>query len=198
MAFCYQQDLAQDFPAAPPSPSAPAAAWSCPTLCDSLHCRPPGSPVHGVFQARMLEWVAIPLARGSSQARNRTRVSCTAGGFFTVEPLAGPSTIWLPHKWFCNLFVPFETFAHLTSKHVCFIGTQGSLERGGTERGWAEGESEPLPPLLPFPRSCQLPQLPGRTSRPHCPEAAGRGCRVHTSGHHPCDDTLRLHKSLDI
>ena len=39
--------------------------------------------VHGVFQARILEWVAVPFSRGSSQPRDQTQVSCTAGGFFT-------------------------------------------------------------------------------------------------------------------
>ena len=38
---------------------------------------------HGILQARILEWVAFPFFRGSSQPRNQTRVSCTAGGFFT-------------------------------------------------------------------------------------------------------------------
>ena len=39
--------------------------------------------VHGIPQARILEWVAIPFSRGSSQPRNQTGVSCIAGGFFT-------------------------------------------------------------------------------------------------------------------
>ena len=44
-----------------------------------------GSSVHGVFQARILEWVAIPFSRGSSQPRDQTRISHTAGSFFTEE-----------------------------------------------------------------------------------------------------------------
>ena len=47
-------------------------------------CSPPGSSVHGVFQARILEWVAILFSRGSSQPRNRTQVAYTAGRFFTL------------------------------------------------------------------------------------------------------------------
>ena len=39
---------------------------SCPTLCDPMDCSPPGSSVHGTFQARILEWVAISFSRGSS------------------------------------------------------------------------------------------------------------------------------------
>ena len=54
------------------------------TLCDSVDYSPSGSSVHGILQARILEWVAIPFSRGSSRPRDRTRVSCIAGGFFTV------------------------------------------------------------------------------------------------------------------
>ena len=57
---------------------------SCPTLCDPTDCSPLGSPVHGILQARILEWVAIPFCRGSSQPRVRIQVSSTAGRFFTV------------------------------------------------------------------------------------------------------------------
>ena len=58
-------------------------AQSCPTLCDPMDCHPSGSSVHGIFQARVLEWVAISSSRGSSQPRNQTCMSCIAGGFFT-------------------------------------------------------------------------------------------------------------------
>ena len=53
-------------------------AQLCPTLCD-----PMDYIVHGILQARVLEWVTIPFSRRSSQARDRTQVSCLAGGFFT-------------------------------------------------------------------------------------------------------------------
>ena len=43
---------------------------SCPTLCDPMDCSPPGSSIHGIFQARILEWVAILFSRGSSQPRD--------------------------------------------------------------------------------------------------------------------------------
>ena len=55
-------------------------------VSDSLrphNCSPPGSSVHGILQARILEWVAIPFSRGSSQPRDRTWVACIAGRFFT-------------------------------------------------------------------------------------------------------------------
>ena len=47
----------------------------CPTLCDPMDCSPPGSSVHGVLQARILEWVAMPSSRGSSWPRDRTCIS---------------------------------------------------------------------------------------------------------------------------
>ena len=57
---------------------------SCPTLCNLMGCSPPGTSVHGILQARILEWVAIPFSGGSSQPRNWTQVSCIAGRFLTV------------------------------------------------------------------------------------------------------------------
>ena len=48
---------------------------SCPTLCNPMDCSLPGSSVHGMVQARILEWVAIPSPRGSSQPRDRTCIS---------------------------------------------------------------------------------------------------------------------------
>ena len=55
-----------------------------PTLCDPMDCRPPGSSVQGIFQAGILEWVAISCSRGFSRLRDWTRVSCPAGRLFTV------------------------------------------------------------------------------------------------------------------
>ena len=51
------------------------SAQLCPTLCDAEDCSPPGSPVHGISQASILEWVAIYYSRGPSQPRNRV---CTS------------------------------------------------------------------------------------------------------------------------
>ena len=55
-----------------------------------MECSPPGSSVHEITQARILEWVAISFSGGSSWPRNRTHVPCTTGGFFTAEPLGKP------------------------------------------------------------------------------------------------------------
>ena len=59
-------------------------AQSCPTLCDPMDCSLPGFSVHGIFQARVLEWVAISFSRGSSWPRDRPQVSCIAGRRFTL------------------------------------------------------------------------------------------------------------------
>ena len=59
-------------------------AQSCLTLCNPMNCSPPSSSVHGILQARRLEWAAIPFFSTSSQFRDWTRVSCIAGRFFTV------------------------------------------------------------------------------------------------------------------
>ena len=55
-----------------------------PILCDPVDCSPPGSSVHGILQAGILKWVAMPSSGVSSQPRDRTKVSHIAGGFFTV------------------------------------------------------------------------------------------------------------------
>ena len=82
-------------------------AQLCPTLCFA-DCSFPGSSVHRIFQARILEWVAIPFSRGSSQSRNWIWVSCIAGRFFTVwatEIIALQycigfcCTTWINHKY---------------------------------------------------------------------------------------------------
>ena len=53
-------------------------------LCDPMDYNPPDSSGDGIFQTRLLEWVAIPFSRGSSPSRNQTQVSCIAGRFFTI------------------------------------------------------------------------------------------------------------------
>ena len=59
-------------------------AQSCPTLCDPMDCSLPHSSVHGIFQARVLEWVAISFSRGSSRPRDRTQISGIVGRCFTI------------------------------------------------------------------------------------------------------------------
>ena len=56
---------------------------SCPTLCDPVDCSPPGSSVHGVLQAKILEWVAFLFSRVSFKPRDQIQVSCITGRYFT-------------------------------------------------------------------------------------------------------------------
>ena len=64
-------------------------AQSCPTLCD-----PMDYTVHGILQARILEWVAVPFSRGSSQPRDRTQVSLNAGRSFTCWDTREAQEYW--------------------------------------------------------------------------------------------------------
>ena len=64
-----------------------------PTLGKPMDCSLPGFSIHGSFQARILEWVAISFSSGSSQPRDRTQVSRIAGRCFTFEPPGKPSSV---------------------------------------------------------------------------------------------------------
>ena len=68
----------------------------CPTFCSPMDNSPPGSSVHGILQARTLEWVPMPSSTGSSRPRDQTCVSCDsciAGGLFTTKPPGKPSAV---------------------------------------------------------------------------------------------------------
>ena len=67
------------------SPNSIIVTRLCPTFCDPIDCSPPGSSVHGIHQARILELAAIPFSRRSSQPRDWTQVSCIEGRFFTLS-----------------------------------------------------------------------------------------------------------------
>ena len=58
---------------------------SCLTLCDPMDCT-----VHGILQARILEWVAVPFSKGSSQPRDQTRISCTVGTLYQLGHQGSP------------------------------------------------------------------------------------------------------------
>ena len=101
----------------------------------------PGSSVHGILQARILEWVAVPFSRGSSQPRDQTQVSCIASGFFTVWAtreaqeyqkgyVAYPFSNWSsrPRKWIRvsyiagGLFISWAPISDLKSdKHMSYL-----------------------------------------------------------------------------
>ena len=69
----------------------------CLTLWDPVDCSPPGFFVHGILQAIQLEWVALPLSRGSSRPRDQTCTLCIAGEFVTIEPPGKPEELPYDH-----------------------------------------------------------------------------------------------------
>ena len=75
------------------------AAQLCPTLCDPMGCSPPGSSVHGISQARILEWVAIPFSRGSCH-QGMELIPPALAGFFTTEPPGKLSAVSRAHLGF--------------------------------------------------------------------------------------------------
>ena len=84
--------------------------WSCLTLCDPMDCNPPDSSVHGVLQARILEWVAIPFSKGWSQPRDQIHVFCVAcfGRRVTTSATWGTLSPWLEGIFLqvsCSLFI---------------------------------------------------------------------------------------------
>ena len=91
---------------------------SCPTLCDPVDCSPPGSPVHGVLQARMLEWVALPPSRGlpnpEIEPMSLTSPALTSV-FFTT------SATWETLLWGYDCYIPIYNSGHwwhpLNSSH---------------------------------------------------------------------------------
>ena len=86
---------------------------SCPILCSPVDCSPPGSPVQGILQARILEWVAVPSCRGSCQTRDQTQVfcgSCIVGGFFTTEPPGKPVLYIVQPYHMIYYFIFLKTF----------------------------------------------------------------------------------------
>ena len=113
----------------------------CLTLCNPIDCSPPDSSVYGIFQARILEWVAMSSSRGSSQLRDQTHISCIAGRFFTMEPPGKPSTLdagVLSHLSHVQLFVTPWTVAHQVTLSMDF----------SRQEYWSG---------LPFPSSGDLP-----------------------------------------
>ena len=82
-------------------------AQSCPTLCDPMDCSLPGFSVHGIFQARVLERVAISFSRGSSWPRDRPQVSCIAGRCFTL---------WATREYYKNGLRTHEELEDLLEK----------------------------------------------------------------------------------
>ena len=102
------------------SESESEVAQSCPTLCDPMDCSLSVSSVHGIFQARVLEWIAISFSRESSQRRNRTQVSCIAGRRFTVWATREVSKqqIWIWKKNQVQFYCEFKYCGFILNKNI--------------------------------------------------------------------------------
>ena len=83
------------------------AAQLCPIFCNAMDCSPPGSSIHGIFQARILQRVAVSYPRGSSQPRDRTHVSCISciGRWilYHQHPLGSHFPLCTPHNLLCSI-----------------------------------------------------------------------------------------------
>ena len=88
-----------------------AHAQSCPTLCEPMDCSPPGSSVHGIFQARILELVAMSYSRGSSRPRDQTHISCTGRQIlYHRDAWEAPSTYIDTHESTETFWVPLLNY----------------------------------------------------------------------------------------
>ena len=97
---------------------------SCRALCDPMDCSLPGSSIRGIFQARVLEWVAVSFPRRSSQPRDWTQVSCMAGRRFTIWATREDSLFTLSYffalpMWFPLPENPFPS--SLLAKKYCLL-----------------------------------------------------------------------------
>ena len=125
-------------------------AQLCPTLCAPMACSLPGSSVHGILQARMLVWIAIPFSRGSSWLRGWTWVSCTAGRFFTIQAIGKPlymRQITLEKKLEVQgikqvLLLSNFPCSSVGKESTCKAGDRGSIP--GWRRSPGEGNGNPL------------------------------------------------------
>ena len=90
-------------------------AQSCPTLCDPMDCSLLGSSVHGIFQARALEWVAISFSRESSRPRDRTQVSRIIGRLFTIWGATREATYVYTYGMCTKLLQSCPTFVILST-----------------------------------------------------------------------------------
>ena len=99
------------------SESESEVAQSCLTLCDPMDCSRPGSSIHGIFQARVLEWGAIFFSSGSSQLRDRTQLSRISGRRVTVGATRGAMTM----KVECNASILKPCYRILLLSMLSFL-----------------------------------------------------------------------------
>ena len=112
---------------------------SCPTLWDPMDCSLSRSSVHGIFQARVLEWIAISFSRESSQLRNRTQVSHIAGRCFTIWATRVVS-IYLLFSLIIQIFLRLALSWHLgLNLNVSFLMSPSMITNLKQSLGWWGG-----------------------------------------------------------
>ena len=119
-------------------------AQSCPALCDPLDCSPPGSSVHGIFQARIPEWVAMPSSRGSSQHRDRIHNSCASGSgrwILYPEPPGNKATVQILGYLRAELCAMGGTRGQGQYKLVSLSKQDFSWAQNGHSLHWREWQS---------------------------------------------------------
>ena len=96
----------------------------CPTLCDPMDCSPPDSHIHGILQARILEWVTMPTSSGSSPPRDWTAVSCVsciAGDSLLLSHLGSPIHVsMLPQT-----HLPSRLLLNIEQSSLCYTVSPG-------------------------------------------------------------------------
>ena len=140
-------------------------AQSCPTLCDPMDCSPPGSCVHEIFQARILEWVATSFCRGSSQPRDRTRVSCPTRRFFTNRRS-------IVHGILQARILEWVAFPFSRGSSQPKDWIQVSPVAGGFFTSWATREAQEYWSVWPIPSPVDLPNPEIEPGSPALPEAS--------------------------
>ena len=101
-------------------------AQSCLTLCNPMDCSPPSCSIHGIFQTRILEWVAISFSRVSSQPRDQTRVSLIVGRLLPSELPGKPQSSlwwWLQFFWAKLIKLHTEKMVNFNNTFELYINT---------------------------------------------------------------------------
>ena len=114
---------------------------SCPTLCNPMNCSSPGSSVHGF--SRQEHWSGLPCPHPgeSFRSRDRTHTSCTAGGFFTTEPLGKP------YYLLCYAMLCYAMLSHFSHVRLC-VTPQTAAHQAPPSLGFSRQEHWSG---LPFP-----------------------------------------------
>ena len=103
-------------------------AQSCLTLCDPVDCSPPGSSIHGILQARILEWVTISFSRGSSRPRDQTQVSRIGGRRFNLWASREAKVTINPGGRCCYSQPPFHWWGNQHRKKLSNLAKDIQLE----------------------------------------------------------------------